>query len=438
MTDNPPEIWRKILLHAIRSYLHTLCLYPFARLIVFVQSERQRFRTRSQSPVIHINTKYDGRKILLLALYQKGELRPDVIRLLQVARDEGLYVLAINTLRLQAPTALAGLVDCYIERPNFGRDFGSYQTGFQHIFGQGWQEACQRLLMINDSVFFSHGNLRKFLTDMMTSEVEVLGSTENFDIEHHLGSFCIAFSGSILRAPAFERYWQRYRTTDVRPRVIKTGEIRLSKVAKRCASSSAQFASLYSASQYVDLILRDDEMITYSLRNRRASKIFAWKQASIQAVAEEYQKRVGIKVESDSVPVKAGKLELPGGNYKAKEIPEYVTNFNELFEYFQKRFGREDIDGSILRDILVNELAESFLAGSQIHQNSGILLKLGLPIIKLDGLYRGIFSVEDMIRLVNMLEPAEGRELQDLLVTRPYGGRYLTGWRRAAFNAGLL
>lgn len=409
-----------------------------ARLIVFLQSEQQRFKTRNQRPVVHFQTEYDGRRIMLLALYQKGELRPDVVRLLQAARHEGLYVLAVNTLRLKDPAALEGLVDCYIERPNFGRDFGSYQTGFQHVYAQGWKDSCSRLLMINDSIFFSQESLQKFLSDMMTSETEVLGSTENFDIEHHLGSFCIAFAGTILRNPVFEQYWHSYRLTDVRPRVIKTGEIRLSKVAKRCVTSPAQFAALYSASQYVDLILRDDEMISYSLRNRRASKIFAWKQASMQDVAEEYQKRVGIKMESSSVPVKAGKLELPSSAYKGKDTPEYVTNFDELYGYFQKRFGREDIDGSILRDILVNELAESFLAGSQIHQNSGILLKLGLPIIKLDGLYRGIFSVEDMVRLVNMLEQAEGRELQDLLVSRPYGGRYLTGWRRAAFNAGLL
>lgn len=78
------------------------------------------------------------------------------------------------------------------------------------------------------------------------------------------------------------------------------------------------------------------------------------------------------------------------------------------------------------------------MSGSQIHQNASILIKIGLPIIKLDGLYRGIFSYEDMGRICSMLKSDEGKELGDLLIARPYGGRYLTGWKRAAFEAGLL
>lgn len=425
-----------------------MSLYPIARIIVFWQSERQRFASWSTQTIVHFQRDYDGRKIMLLALYQKGVLRPDVQRLLEAARAEGLYIVAVNTLKLKKPNELEGIVDCYIERPNFGRDFGSYKTGFLHLFAQGWHEICPRLLMVNDSIFFSHKTLSKFIRDMMNSEVEALGSTENYDIEHHLGSFCIAFSDDILRVPLFKSYWQNYRLTDVRPRVIKKGELKLSKVLKRCVSSPDQFTALYSASQFIDLIQRDDEMMSYALRNGRASNIFAWKQASLQNVAEEYQRRVGVQLEAEtmkiqletnggSTPIAGTKLDLPG-SYKMRQDTEYAASLEELYSYFQRRFDRRDIDASILREIFVNELAESFLAGSQIHQNSSILLKLGLPIIKLDGLYRGIFSVEDMMRLVSKLEAQEGRELQDLLVARPYGGRYLTGWRRAAFNAGLL
>jgi hypothetical protein len=113
--------------------------------------------------------------ILLLALYEKGVLRDDIVRLIEEAKAAGLYVIGVNTLKLRDPSGLSGLLDCYIERPNFGRDFGSYRTGFLHLFERGWAKRCSRLLMANDSVFYTGDKLAKFIDDMMTSEIEVLG-----------------------------------------------------------------------------------------------------------------------------------------------------------------------------------------------------------------------------------------------------------------------
>jgi hypothetical protein len=69
-----------------------------------------------------------------LALYEKGRLRSDIENLLITAKSLGMYVLAVNTLKVHNPDGLKDKIDCYIERPNFGRDFGSYQTGFLHIY----------------------------------------------------------------------------------------------------------------------------------------------------------------------------------------------------------------------------------------------------------------------------------------------------------------
>lgn len=415
------------------SYLHTLTLYPAARAMVTFQSERQRWKTMGQKPKVHFETPYAGQRIMLLALYEKGRLRPDAVRLIEAARAEGLYVLAVNTLKLQDPAALQGLVDCYIERPNFGRDFGSYQTGFMHVYKNNWHETCPRLLMINDSIFFSSERMPKFLNDLMTSEVEVLGSTENYDIEYHLGSFCIAMSQSILKNNAIQKYWRNYRLTDVRPRVIKRGELKLSKILKRCVSVSDNFNALYSASRYSAAITKDESLLNFAISSVRTSKIFAWKRASLRSVANEYRDRFAIpRVEMDKSPKS---IEISMKDY-FDEI--HVQSYDELKDYLSSRLNTENISDEHLRRILHAEFLESFMSGSQIHQNASILIKIGLPIIKLDGLYRGIFSYEDMARVCGMLESDEGKELGELLIARPYGGRYLTGWKRAAFEAGLL
>jgi len=78
------------------------------------------------------------------------------------------------------------------------------------------------------------------------------------------------------------------------------------------------------------------------------------------------------------------------------------------------------------------------MLGSQIHQNAAVLLEIGLPIIKLDGLYRGMFNNYDVLRLQKKLNETEARELSALLLDRPYGGQMLYGWKRAAFLRGLI
>jgi len=417
----------------IISQIQTALLYPMARIIVGTQSQLQRAKVMGKVPKVHFEAPYDGQRIMLLALYQKGRLRPDILRLLETAKARGLYVLAVNTLKLQDPGALKGLVDCYIERPNFGRDFGSYKTGFLHLYDRGWEATCPRLLMVNDSVYFSQARLPDFLEDMFSSDVEVLGSTENFDIEHHMGSFCIAFSASILRDDRFQAYWSGYRLSDVRPIVIKRGELKLSKVLKRCATSPDQFAALYSAARYIEAIKRDRELLDFAIANVRTSKIFAWKRASLKNVAVEFRERFAIRKEDPGQFTKG--VEVASHEY-FEEV--YLKDFDSLRNYMSEVLKNDEINVEDLHKLVVAELAEGFLSGSQIHQNAGILVKTGLPIIKNDGLYRGIFSLEDINRISALLEEHEATELSTLLVSRPYGGRYLTGWRRAAFEAGLI
>jgi hypothetical protein len=372
---------------------------------------------------------------MLLALYQKGALRPDLIRLLHAARAEGLYILAINTLKLSDPQALRGLIDCYIERPNFGRDFGSYKTGFLHLFQRGWHKTCPRLLMLNDSVFYSEARLPKFLNDLMTSEVEVLGATENFEIEYHLGSFCIAMAGSVLQKPRFQKYWRSYRLTDVRPRVIKRGEMKLSRTLKRCVSNYRQFKALYGASRYLEVLNKDQSVVEFSIRNGRTSALLHWDQFAPKKIvgflkgkfinpANDMQAAVDVKVDAD-----------------LDKINEtiFIHSLESLELLIRANLQNvQDYDPKIVSDITISELTRIFMQGSQIHQNASILLHLGLPIVKLDGVYRGMFNVFDVQRICHQLEPHEGVELQNVLLERPFGGDTLTGWKRAAFMVGLI
>ncbi len=419
------------------SYLHTISLYPAARLIITAQSEWQRLTTRWQVPGVHIEAPYDGQRILLLALYEKGVLRPDVLRLLRAAKDAGLYVLAVNTLQLSDPASLKGLVDCYIERPNFGRDFGSYQTGFQHVFNRGWHEKCPRLMMLNDSVFFSEERMPKFLQDMMTSDVEVLGSTENYEIEYHLGSFCISMSQSVLKQPVFRKYWRRYRLSDVRRTVIRNGEMRLSKTLKRCVSSPGQFRALYSSANFVRCLNQDPELASFFIKNSRTSSLVGGEPFNAVNILQLLQGRFivprNISENSSSTEIQI--------NAHLDDLNEelFIQDVKSLKAYISRHLRNAGhIDDSLLEDAIISVLSEIFMSGSQIHQNAATLLHMGLPIVKLDGLYRGMFNIYDIQRITRNLSPVESAELEQILMERPFGGKTLVGWRRAAFMLGLL
>ena len=87
---------------------------------------------------------------------------------------------------------------------------------------------------------------------------------------------------------------------------------------------------------------------------------------------------------------------------------------------------------------LQNDLMECFTAGSQIHQNNILLHHLGMPLIKLDALYRGMFSIEDVEKIATQLDAQETDSFRRLMFSKPFGGNTLFGWKRAAFYRGLI
>jgi len=97
----------------------------------------------------------------------------------------------------------------------------------------------------------------------------------------------------------------------------------------------------------------------------------------------------------------------------------------------------EGLQKRVLEEVQ-NDLMECFMAGSQIHQNNILLHHLGMPLIKLDGLYRGMFSIEDVVKIATQLDLKEADNFKRLMFLKPFGGNTMFGWKRAAFYRGLI
>jgi len=242
-----------------------------------------------------------GSRILLLALYQKGRLRADIIALLNQAKVDGFSIICVNTQRL-APdqqAVISSLMDVYIERFNYGRDFGSYKEGLLYFYRKNIDKSCERLLLFNDSVFYSKKGLADFLKRMAETDLEAAGATENHEISHHLGSFCLSFQRAVFRDEKFRKFWINYKPSDVRPTVIKNGEMKLSIVLKKCVTSPEKFGAVYDTAWFSEQLynLSAKEILQLVDNSRKSTYIYLWPQVSLSTVVSEIKKQTELSME---------------------------------------------------------------------------------------------------------------------------------------------
>ncbi len=405
-----------------------------AKLILKLWNVVNRIKYQFSKPKTHFQAEYKGEKILLIALFQKGKVRPDLIRLFEDAKAMGMYVFAINNLKIRKPESLKGLVDFYVERFNYGRDFGSYKHGFLYLIKKKWNRICPRVLLLNDSVYYTTKGLHQFLDDMVSTDKEVLGSTENYEIEYHLGSFSVSIGNSVLNKKRFIKFWKRYLLSDIRPIVIHRGEMGLSKVLKRSVSSPDAIEALYSTNRFMRDIQNSDELLDVSIRNARTCALVDWKRLSAKSVLDASLKSyITPKYDTRGAQAQvASTLEELNHNM-------FVGGYQGVTDLIRHNiFNDAAFEEKSIRDLVVSIQVEVFMTGSQVHQNAAILVHMGLPIVKLDGLYRGVFNISDMNKVSCQLPDQERVELQRLLLERPFGGVTLKKWKLEAFNRGWL
>lgn len=207
-------------------------LVPYIYVYLYALSYKNYLISLFKPDVISVfNSHQKYQSILLIALFEKTYLRKDIIRLLEISKRAGLYVVAVNTRKLSTVflEEHQHLFDVYISQYNYGRDFASYQKGFKYIFKNKLQQNAERIVMLNDSLYYDADRTPQFLDDMINTPVEVLGATENYEINYHLGSFAISFAKKITNNAKFIKYWKNYKRSDIRPLVIKRGEMGLLK-----------------------------------------------------------------------------------------------------------------------------------------------------------------------------------------------------------------
>ena len=387
---------------------------------------------------ILINKSIETDKILLLALFQKGYIRSDIVNLLKVAKQIGFHTIVVNSGKIKDHDRYSDIFDTYIERFNFGRDFGNYKVGLKYSFKNANMDDCSSLILCNDSVFYSQANLKNFLREVLDSEKEALGATENYEITAHLGSFFLCLKNVVFNHKRFKKYWKKYRCTDLRPAVISKGEMGLSLVMKKCVSNPEKYGALYSTA-YVSKMLRNNKDLIDSLPGYyRQSRYYDTNKPLLKSA---YLMFYDTNILRRPLPEEISDVMVSQSADLTKV--SYASNIGHLVKTVKNAL--DDLDPSDelelyekVRAHVVYDVLETWKFGSQIHQNGPLLHYLGLPLIKLDGLYRGMFDAADLEVLADQLSESEKYYFLELMYARPYAVPHLVGWRKFAYLKGLI
>jgi hypothetical protein len=405
-----------------------------AVLILSSQNAFAYIKSLSQRPsILKFQSPAVGQPILVVALWKHGPLREDIKKLFAAAQRHGFFVLAVNTGKVQGAQEYEN-ADFFAQIPNFGRDFASYKFAMQTIYKKGWHRTTSRLVLANDSIFYSEVGLDAFLAAIVNTKFRALGATENFEIERHLGSFFVSFDPTILMQKRFIRFWKRYRRSNIRPSVIRRGELRLSKTLKKLMDPS-EFGALFDIGAVSEKFEQQDFAQAdrfFSLAVRSPGQL-QWRKSMLPAVAEEWRNRYSaqmLKLQSDS---KLAISQLEELFLKAVSLEGLTVEIRRL----SPNSSPAEVHQTV-REIALESILLSTASGSQIHNSCLFFFDMGLPIVKLDLLYRGAASFSDIIKFQSLLSPEEYLQLRGLIFQRPFGGDTLTGWRQAAFYKGLI
>ena len=113
-------------------------------------------------------------------------------------------------------------------RDNTGLDVGGYQDATAFIKDNF---SVDRLLYLNDSIYFFREGLTEFFTRLISSKADLCAPFENWEITYHVQSFCFSMSRHLLDSAAVDGFWKKYVPVNSRLWAIRRGEIGLSRAA---------------------------------------------------------------------------------------------------------------------------------------------------------------------------------------------------------------
>lgn len=207
--------------------IYLLCLRPVEPLVNWLYDRFSprllSFRKNFQATI--------SERVAVYLLYQPTGVSDVTFGTVALLKKCGFSVFIVSNAKLMRNDIdqLSESADIILERPNYGLDFGGYRDAVLHLKRQ--QINLSELLLVNDSVICSCGDLQAFISNMQQyseeaiSAVELRGGRGRTPI---LTSYFLLFRGNFLNNPSFWRFWCSYQMASSHHTTVRRGERGLS------------------------------------------------------------------------------------------------------------------------------------------------------------------------------------------------------------------
>lgn len=360
-----------------------------------------------------------GGTFILLVLFARHHLPAFTRTLLDAIDRAGINLVVISNTEF-SPVLRGELLQrarLMIERENLGRDFGAYKDGLSIL--QARFPGIERLILMNDSVFYFEKGLDAMLRDLC-GPADLIGTTETFEFHYHIQSFILSFSRALLEHPRFRQFWKSYRPISTRRWSIHKGEVGFTR---RMMKAGIRPHILYHAPAL------GSHLRTHSAREILAALRYLpsfWR-CILQTEFDMLARRQMIS--SRANVTFAGRTLQYVGNDEGNAAPDIVAAVRETVTAGAD-YQRWQLDGFV--DRIVALIAKH----NQCH-TGGLLFKrfLGMPFAKRDLFLREVYTLPEIYDLMSE-EPMRDEIMADL---RQRGsGAELKGLRRILHSYGAI
>jgi rhamnan synthesis protein F len=386
---------------SVLLYIESITIIPLIEFFVRiwyhldprVYSERMRIKGVVEGQVERKSDRY-----VILVLYAKGPLPKFTSNLIDAIDRSPLNLVVVSNAELDPAlqSYLLGKCHLLIDRVNLGRDFGAYRDGINIILRR--IRNIERLVLLNDSLFYFENGLKN-LINRLNGDQEFIGLTEVFEFHYHVQSFAVSFGPNVVKHKKFLDFWRKYRPISSRRWSIHKGEVSLTRqITKAGFRPHIVFQAAELVAALGDRPIREILESLTLLPTFFRTKLYA-----------EFDDILGGDGNAESIAaieaISQGIRNFQSG--RGSQLNQSVLmQINEQAENMQRW------SFQIFTNMIVSTIAKH----NQIHVGGFYFMKyLGLPAIKRDIFYREVYALEDIHRILTVLnEPLRDEVMADL------------------------
>ena len=206
--------------------------------------------------VIH-GEKQPSKQIAIFLIYQPNGLPDSIYLTLSHLVKSGFSVVVISNCHISTQDKERLSHDSFliVERMNFGYDFGGYRDAVWLL--RNLEIECDKMLFLNDSVWFPSFDNSKLLEQMLASDSDYVGTQEFGETEANgllngfFGSYCFLINKKLIEEKAFNMFWDNYQLSSSKEIVLRRGE---RKFSREMIKASTKHNAIYSNKMFYKMV----------------------------------------------------------------------------------------------------------------------------------------------------------------------------------------